>query len=220
MTKKLIVFDLFGTLVETPNIREVEDTLNEIEKNCQGEPGLFRRWLETSTERDIGKFNTSDEYWESVKVIDTKKADKLYYKSNSYWLSRERENLEKDLKEIKAMGLDISLCSNAGFEVHSILKELEFYKYFSKISISSEVKSLKPNKEIYLNSIPKKESYSAIIFVGDGGSDELTGAENLGLIPIQISEIKGGETSKFRALNGEYRKVEKIAQLIEIIKRM
>lgn len=80
----------------------------------------------------------------------------LFYSStNYYWLSKVRPGAIDCLRRLNGIYTNISLCSNAGFETHTLLKNSELYKQFKKIIISADVKSMKPADSMYRYSIPK-----------------------------------------------------------------
>lgn len=216
--KNLIIFDLFGTLVQTPNPKEVKDLLNEIEEHCHSTPGLYQRWLETSELRDRGYYSTSEEYWKVLGVRERAKATLLYSRTNSYWLDKTREGLLEVLPILRNSGFDIVLCSNAGFETHSILKSSPMYKFFDKVIISADVRALKPEKLMYDLCYTTKEEYKSIYFIGDGGSNELSGASELGLNVMQISELKHDNVKIFRDLGDQYTKIEGLLELAHLLR--
>ena len=214
--RKLIIFDLFGTLVQTPNPLEVKGLLDEIEEHARSHQGLYQRWLETSEPRDRGVYSTPQDYWSSIGVQDVEKATLLYSRTNSYWLDKRRSDLHSILENLKNSGYEISLCSNAGFETHNLLKGTDIYKLFNKVVISAEVKALKPEKIMYELCYSDKVAYDIIYFVGDGGSNELSGASALNIKPIQITELRHDGTELFRDLGDQYLKIENLHQLLNL----
>lgn len=212
MNSKLVVFDLFGTLVESPNPIRVKDLLDEIELHAYGEAGLYFRWLSSSDDRDRGLYDTSEEYWEAMKVKDAEKANLLYQRGNSYWLEKIRPGVEELLKLLTSKGFDIALCSNAGFETNNIFKNSRIRSYFNSVVISAEIKSQKPELKMYNEAVGKNRVYSQMFFIGDGGSDELQGAEKAGLKPLQLSEYKDGKEI-YRDLGEVYPMFESIGTL-------
>jgi|688.fasta_scaffold94245_4 FMN phosphatase YigB (HAD superfamily) len=217
MTKKesiLLVFDLFGTLVQTPNPLEVKQLLDEIDINCEGPGDLYKRWVETSELRDKGYFRDSNSYWEYVGVGDTSKATLLYSRTNDYWLSKIRPGAVDYLRDLSVLYKNLTLCSNAGFETQTLLRNSELHRHFKKIIISADVKSMKPDDNMYKYSIPEEMNPEYKFFIGDGGSQELEGALRNNFIPIQIAELKHDGSSVYRTLGNEFIKIESL-DLIE-----
>lgn len=215
MNSKLIVFDLFGTLVETPDPSAVKDLLDEIEIHALGEKGLYQRWLSSSEERDRGMYATPDIYWEAMQVQDATKANLLYQRGNSFWLERLRPGATETLAYLKGEGFDIALCSNAGFETNNIFNNNKIYGFFNRVIISAEVKALKPEAKMYEEALGKDNYYLEKYFIGDGGSDELAGAERSGFTALQLSEYREGK-EVYRDLAVKYQKIDNLSKLIDL----
>lgn len=213
----LIVFDLFGTIIQTPNPLEVKQLLEEIDQHCGGPGELYQKWLETSDLRDKGHFDDPHSYWDYLGVNDLSKATMLYSRTNDYWLTKIRPGALECLTNLNIKYENITLCSNAGFETHNLLKKSELYKQFKKTVISADVKSLKPEDSMYEYSIPDNLFPDHKFFIGDGGSLELDGAYNNNFKPIQISELKHDGSSVYRMLNNEFTKIDSLDQIELII---
>lgn len=215
MNSKLIVFDLFGTLVESPEPVSVKELLDEIEIHAGGEKGLYQRWLSSSEERDRGTYASPDAYWEAMQVQDATKANLLYQRGNSFWLERLRPGVIETLAHLKDNGFDIVLCSNAGFETNNIFKNNIIYGFFNRVIISAEVKALKPEAKMYEEALGKGNYYLEKYFIGDGGSNELAGAEQNGFTPLHLSEYREGK-EVYRDLAVKYQNIDNLSKLIEL----
>ena len=90
------------------------------------------------------------------------------------------------LKTLREMGLQTAIISNCSSEEVNVLKESEIYKYFDEIILSYEVHMKKPDSCIYEEASKRSGvCLEECIFVGDGGSNELVGAKNVGMKAIQ-----------------------------------
>ncbi|MQR97148.1 HAD family hydrolase [Fictibacillus phosphorivorans] len=92
------------------------------------------------------------------------------------------------LQMLKSNGLKLGLISNAAPEEVVAWKTTELPDYFDEVIFSYEVRVAKPQKEIYQMACEKlgvtpKES----VFIGDGGSDELRGATESGMVALQAT---------------------------------
>jgi HAD superfamily hydrolase (TIGR01549 family) len=92
------------------------------------------------------------------------------------------------LQTLKSNGLKLGLISNAAPEEVDAWETTELPDYFDEVIFSYEVRVAKPQKEIYQMACEKlgvtpKES----VFVGDGGSDELKGATEAGMVALQAT---------------------------------
>ena len=90
------------------------------------------------------------------------------------------------LKTLREMGLQTAIISNCSSEEVNVLKESEIYKYFDEVILSYEVHMKKPDSCIYEEASKRSGvCLEECIFVGDGGSNELVGAKNVGMKAIQ-----------------------------------
>ena len=90
------------------------------------------------------------------------------------------------LAGLKQQGMKLALCSNCSAEEVQRLSASPLYPYFDAVLLSYECGMAKPDREIYLGcagalSVAPEEC----LFVGDGGSDELWGAQEAGMHPLR-----------------------------------
>lgn len=193
---KAILFDLFGTLVyHCP-----QEDFNFLMSNMSKELGLDLKtfidlWMETSTERAIGKITVSENILiiaNKQNIFPSKKTTakiteirKNFFKTR---LTPRKETIET-LTAIKAKGYKIGLISDCSFDIPSLFKETTMYKYFDTLIFSCEANTKKPHKEIYLRALQNLNiSNDQALFIGDGGSNELTGAKNVGIDAIKLND--------------------------------
>ncbi len=92
------------------------------------------------------------------------------------------------LRELRLVGYKLGLISNCGCDEIIHWDESPLAPLFDTAVFSCEVKLKKPDPRIYhlaaekLNSLPLH-----CLFVGNGGSDELTGAEQVGMTPVLLT---------------------------------
>ena len=90
------------------------------------------------------------------------------------------------LKILREMGLQTAIISNCSSEEVKVLEESEIYKYFDTVVLSYEVHMKKPDSDFYEEAAKRLGvDLRECIFVGDGGSNELVGAQNVGMKGIQ-----------------------------------
>lgn len=88
------------------------------------------------------------------------------------------------LGRLKAMDLKLGLVSNCSIEEVAAWHESPLAGLFDEIVFSYEAGCAKPDCEIYLRACQRLGVLPAdTIFVGDGGSDELSGAAAVGMTP-------------------------------------
>lgn len=90
------------------------------------------------------------------------------------------------LQKLKGSGYFIGLISNCSSEEVTVFKESSLYPFFDVVILSYEVGMMKPESSIYLECLHRLNcSANECLFVGDGGSDELNGANKVGMKSIQ-----------------------------------
>jgi putative hydrolase of the HAD superfamily len=99
-----------------------------------------------------------------------------------------REDVLDTLRKIGERGFKQGLISNASQVIVDLWPRTAFGPYFEHVVLSWAVKVTKPDPAIY------RLCYEALgvepgdcLFVGDGGSDELTGAEDAGMHAVLIA---------------------------------
>jgi HAD superfamily hydrolase (TIGR01509 family) len=90
------------------------------------------------------------------------------------------------LQTLKSNGLKLGLISNAAPEEVDAWETCKLAGYFDEVIFSYKARVAKPKKEIYQFACEKlgvtpQES----VFIGDGGSDELRGATEAGMVALQ-----------------------------------
>jgi putative hydrolase of the HAD superfamily len=98
------------------------------------------------------------------------------------------EGILNTLNQLKEMGIKIGLISNCSSEEITAWAASPLAPLFDDVIFSYEVKLAKPAPEIYAlacNRMGCLPEHAA--FVGDGGSDELAGAERYGLRPYHAT---------------------------------
>ncbi|MBI9011513.1 MAG: HAD-IA family hydrolase [Clostridiales bacterium] len=110
------------------------------------------------------------------------------------------EDIIEVLKKIKEAGIKLCLISNADIIDVMYWKASPLCQLFDDVVFSYEVGCVKPDAEIYEIALNKMNTISEkCLFVGDGGSDELKGAKQLGITTamakqfIERDELKNSE---------------------------
>ena len=98
------------------------------------------------------------------------------------------------LEGIKEKGLKIGLITNCFSEESDVIKRSVLYKYFDETCISFDEGLEKPDPEIFYRCARKLGvNPDECLYVGDGGSHELEGADAVGMHPLQAMWYYRGE---------------------------
>lgn len=206
----VVFFDLFFTLT-IPQYNDVRNE-NDVLGITREEWEKYAEDKELYLDRAIGREKDSQQIIESIvekinmKVSKKQKKEILELREKRF--KKSLVNIDSIiinvLLDLKKSGKKLCLISNADIIDVMHWKDSKLNDLFDCTIFSYEVGYLKPQKEIYqialkkTNTIPQK-----CIFVGDGGSDELKGAKELGIKTILTGyllekEIEGhSELKKF-----------------------
>ncbi|MBP5223409.1 MAG: HAD-IA family hydrolase, partial [Lachnospiraceae bacterium] len=114
------------------------------------------------------------------KVIDTR------VKTKSECFNSCLPEVYQMLETLKNMGLKTAIVSNCSSEEVVGIRESGIYKYFDEVILSYEVGMKKPDACIYLEALERLcIDPDDCLFVGDGGSNELVGAQEVGIKAVQ-----------------------------------
>ena len=189
---KAVIFDLFETLITEWGHEKYTKS-----KMC-ADLGVDRDqfniyWEEKEQERYLGDIDFEDSI-----IYACTKCDKSIDKALMSRIAEKRketkskcfEFINQDvfrlLATIRNIGLKTAIISNCTSEEVEALKSSEIYKYFDEILLSCEVHMKKPDSCIYEETAERLGADPAeCIFVGDGGSNELEGAQAVGMKTVQ-----------------------------------
>lgn len=190
-----MLFDLFETLISEwrNGKREKGHMFHEIGLNEE----LFKKeWHKRLDKRMDGTFSNyrsvlidilrAQNMPIDLKVLDA--AQKQRERVKSLPFEQINEEIIGCLSELKRQGIKVGLISNCTPEEISAWEACTLSQYFDDVIFSYKVKCAKPNPEIYLMACKNlKVEPEKVIFIGDGGSNELFGAEQVGMIPYQAT---------------------------------
>jgi len=222
---EVIFFDLFFTLI-IPKYNEVRNE-NDVLGITKEEWEKYAEDNELYLERATGREKEPQKIIESIvkkidmKISESQKKEILELREKRF----KKSLIDVDstiinvLLDIKKNGKKLCLISNADIIDVMHWKESKLNDLFDDTIFSYEVGYLKPQNEIYeialkkMNTIPQK-----CIFVGDGGSDELKGAKELGMKTIQtgyLLENEGKEPNSIKNCADYY--IENFEEIIKIV---
>jgi putative hydrolase of the HAD superfamily len=85
-------------------------------------------------------------------------------------------------------GVDLAVVSNFDSRLHSVLQALALDRYFSTVTISTEVSAAKPQSAIFIAALAKYPCAARSAWhIGDSHSEDYLGAASAGLTPIWLN---------------------------------
>ncbi|MDE0316100.1 MAG: HAD family hydrolase [Candidatus Poribacteria bacterium] len=192
MSYKAIIFDLYGTLVGNFSRKAYDKTQEQMAK-ILGVPyqKFWQIKAETIKDRSLGNLSAEENIVEigrrlNVRVDKTQieKTLALNYEFTKNSLVPEPEVLE-GLVQLKRSSLLLGLITNCNPTVPMLFPQSPLAQYIDMSVFSCEERIKKPSRRIYeiacerLNVKPEE-----CVYVGDGSSEELTGAASVGMRPI------------------------------------
>lgn len=207
-----VIFDFFGTLVPIFTINSHNEMLSAMAGKIGIPSDLFiDRWLGTFSERVTGKL--PDVHSNIMKIChefgvspNKEQCDiaiemRIEFTRNNI---HPKKDALKTLSRIKELGFSLGLITDCSSELPRLWKETEFARHFDVTLFSCVERTKKPDPAIYkkacalLNTAPEK-----CLYIGDGGSNELTGAYNVGMTPALIFDNSEQGNSNAHRVDGE-----------------
>lgn len=190
---KAVIFDMFETLVTlfTGRTYFSEHIAADLNQPIEA----FRKcWHETEKDRTLGKYSMEEGLAITLKNLGA------YSPENVQLVCRKRREALGDtfdaipaesiwlLKNLREKGLKTGLITNTFSDERDMILSSPLYPLFDAVMISYEQGLLKPDPEIYRRAIQSLNvTPQECLYVGDGGSHELTGARELGMQAIQCT---------------------------------
>lgn len=189
---KAVIFDLFETLIT----EWVSDKYTS--RKCAEDLGvdyaLFREVWESLHRRMYTGLCT---YEQALGIICDKAgvaltSDKLAYctgrrtETKAQCFRYPHDDIMHMLDSLKSKGARLALCSNCYSEEAAELHSTRLYRLFDAVILSYEAGCAKPDASIYgLCTEKLSVSPGECLYIGDGGSRELYGAEAAGMKPFR-----------------------------------
>jgi putative hydrolase of the HAD superfamily len=194
MKVKVIIFDLFGTLVEdfATSIGQMQAEL--IKALAVPREPFMENWRQTSEMRTIGAFQTVEASIDYVcGVMGTQITAEQMAKAVGIRLHYIRRALNprpdalETLARLKTDGYKTGLLSNCSIEIPILWPETEFADLLDSAIFSSRERLKKPDPRIYHLACKRLGAEpEACLYVADGENHELTAAAKVGLHSILI----------------------------------
>ena len=224
MRYEAVFFDLFGTLVKIFSRQEYEQVLAQVAGVLMASGQDFTRlWRETFDDRVRGVFPTTEAGLAHIcRLLDIDADDARIAAAAQLRFDYVRRSLAprgdavETLSELRTMGHKVGLISDCSPEIPQVWEETELVSLVEAPVFSCVVGLKKPDPHIYHLACERLAVDSrACLYVGDGGSRELTGAAQVGMHPVLIRDRD--ERDAFR-VDGEDWDGSTISTLREVLR--
>ncbi|MFX1479154.1 MAG: HAD family hydrolase [Promethearchaeota archaeon] len=226
MKYKAIIFDLFGTIVDNYSVQGYNSLLKDMASVLEVSVGDFSRlWRDTTYERGTGIFKTTEE---SIKYVCNILKVPINNEKILKCVQIRQENTRKALTpkkgaidiliNLRELGYKTGLISNCSSEVPLLWKNTVFFQFFNVTIFSASVGMKKPNPQIYnlaceqLGVKPKE-----CLYIGDGDSNELSGASQFGMDVVMISDPNEKDPYHLVKIDWKGRKIENLIEVMDLI---
>ena len=228
MKYQAVIFDLFGTLVDFLTDDEYKAAHAQVAAILSAPLDDFRKvWSSTIRERDTGRFGSLEgDLLNALQVLGLQATDDQIRQAVNTRLDLFRRSLTprkgavETLTALRARGLKTGLISVCAWEIPTLWPDSAFAPLMDFSVLSCSVGLLKPEPEIYrlackgLGVQPRD-----CLYIGDGGSHELSGAEKVGMSSVLI-KVPGDPypyTSRQEALEWQGHTITSLPQLLDLV---
>lgn len=192
---RAVIFDLFGTLLEVWSWAEFHEMMADMAATLGAPVDEFSKlWLSTNSLRMTGHFASTEANIEHVcrelsvepasTQIDTAARIRLDFAWRTFV---PRPDAIATLTQLKNDGYRTGLISDCSHEVPVLWNDTPFAPLIDAAVHSCTVGFKKPGPRIYALACERLAvSPRECLYVGDGGSHELTGASNAGMTAVLI----------------------------------
>ncbi|MFX1323837.1 MAG: HAD family hydrolase [Promethearchaeota archaeon] len=226
MKYNAIIFDLYGTLVDSYSVRGYKRLLKDMALALELPVEDFSRiWRDTTYERGIGIFKTIHDSINfickklntSVSKENIKKCVQIRLENTRRALSPKSGAIEI-LQYLRRSEYKIGLITNCSFETPLVWKDTELSGLFDVTLFSASAGFKKPDPQIYKLACERLDvEPNVCLYVGDGDSDELLGASRFGMDAVMIRDPN--EVDPYRLVEVEWNgpRIENFSEILDFI---
>ena len=206
MKYQAVIFDLFGTLVKTASSQERQRMLSRIASALSVDSDTFiGLWANTSSDRIKGNIG----FRENIEYILRKAGApiedaRIELATNIRFdmIKGEivpRKDAVRVLSSLRSRGYKVGLISDCTREATIMWESTPFPSLIDVTVFSCSVGLRKPDPRIYQIAVDRlKVEPHDCLYIGDGGSQELTGASQVGMTPVLLRLPEEERTSIYR----------------------
>ncbi len=188
-----VIFDLFGTLVDDFSRHRYDGVYRQMANAVEAPLDEFRQAFGQSLrDRSVGVFDTIEDNIAHVCAqlgLTPSPAAVQVAAAHRYAFIRStitpRQDVLDTLARLKQTGLNLGLISNCGPDVPQLWPEIALSAHIDAALFSCRERLQKPALGLYHAACQRlQHPPSVCLYVGDGSSEELTGARQAGLVPV------------------------------------
>ena len=195
MKYQAVIFDLFGTLIDNFSNQSNMKILSEMASVLSLPSSDFiKLWVESFDLRATGILSTCEaniEYVSKkiglpVKSTAVKEATRIRFEFTVRSIVPRPHGIEV-LSHLKKEGYGIGLISDCSHELPIVWKDTPFAPLIDVPVFSCVVGMKKPDPRIYRMALERLGAEARdCLYIGDGSSQELSGAQKVGMYPVLI----------------------------------
>jgi len=195
MKYQAVIFDLFGTLVGNLYGPQYNDILRRIALILSvPSKDFLRMWSATTYARNTGAFRSVE-----VNIIhicqelgsqpkgDVKSAAQIRQDYARHIMMKPRPDAVSVISQLKSLGYKAGLISNCTTDAPAIWPDTPFAHLFDVAVFSCSAGLMKPDPRIYQIAVEQLAvEPNECLYIADGIDQELAGAAQVGMHPVQI----------------------------------
>jgi len=223
MRLKAVLFDLGGTLIQTPEVSEIMKQMLEAK-------GILCSVEEISKAREkadkrIGGYDDlprmREEFWikwntEILRPLGIRKDLRVLatWISEAWWdyaQARLYPEVRKVLRRLRERGLKLGVVTNGlKSDIDKVLPQVGLTDAFDIVVVTDSVGKMKPDKEIFLHALKKLDvKPHEAIFIGDRIEEDYDGAKNAGIKALLID--------RENKIEENVDKIQSLKEILEIL---
>jgi putative hydrolase of the HAD superfamily len=193
---RAVLFDLFGTLVESGSMSDRESVSHQVAAELcvdgQAFAELVRSTFDSRMKGELG--GLTDTYVELARRLGGSPQPKQVDRAIEIRLNFSRQLLGDTsaapvLDHLRSVGFRLGVVSDCSIETPTIWDATWLSSLLDAISFSCQLGVRKPHPEMYLEATRTLGvSPGECLYVGDGGSHELSGAKALGMHAVLVAD--------------------------------
>ncbi|HUV87005.1 MAG TPA: HAD-IA family hydrolase [bacterium] len=222
-----VIFDVFGTLVDIFSLEEYRVFLNDLCAVLGVSPAAFMSlWDEKADDRALGRVPVAEqlralcrELGVDVTPAQLERAVEMRVDFVRGVLVP-RDDAASTLAALRERGLKIGVISDCSEEVVAAWPETPLAPLVDEAVLSAAVGMKKPDPRVYELACRRLGvEAAACLFVGDGGSRELTGASAVGMdaVLIRVPDDAGDDAFRRDAEEWDGARVAALQEVLELV---